>query len=88
MDPLGVPACVTWPLYRPATSVRKEQRPSSSLQDPKAQRSYVTCPTPLSIVSGIQEFWGLVPLNTHYMAGPVLVSRSAKVYALKDVSQL
>ena len=48
----------------------------------------MTCPRPLSIVSGIQEFWGLVPLNTHYMAGPVLVSRSAKVYALKDVSQL
>ena len=83
-----VPACVTWPLYRPPTCVRKGQRPSSSLEDPKAQRSYVTCPRPLSIVSGIQEFCGLVPLNTRYMAGPILVSRNAKVCALKDANQL
>ena len=94
MGPPGVPAWVTWPLYRPPTSMRKAgQRPFSSLQDPKAQRSYVTCPRPLSIVSGkgaarIQEFWVLVPLNTCYVAGPSLGSRSAKVCALKDVSQL
>lgn len=53
----------------PARSEEGRAGPSSSLQDLKAQRSYVTCSRPLSIASGksaarIQGVKVLVPLNT------------------------
>lgn len=73
--------------------MRKARRgPSPSLQDLKAQRSYVTCSRPLSIASGwgaarIRDVWVLVPLDT-WVAGPVLGSRTAKVCVRKNLSQL